>query len=220
MSSPAKNKTLKLTIRHCFLGGSPLASQLLSVQRIDVWRCIHCGCRSGENRKSEFFVKSSRISKHARFQQRSIAAAPVREQGFSVIEAMVGFLILGITITALCGGFSFGFNTIKLSQEEVRADQILVQKLESLRIYSWSKVTNTAYIPANFTNYYTTSNANYGVTYLGQMTVGPFSTAGGESYSSTLRQVTATVSWFSEGMTHTRTMSTLVSSSGLATYTP
>jgi len=131
---------------------------------------------------------------------------------------MVGFLILGITIAALCGGFSFGFNTIKLSQEEVRADQILVQKLEALRIYNWTNVT-AAYIPASFTNYYSTSNTVHGVTYNGAMIVSPFPSAV-ESYSNTLRQVTATVSWFSEGMTHTRTMSTLVSQRGLLTYKP
>jgi Tfp pilus assembly protein PilV len=142
------------------------------------------------------------------------------QSGFSVIEAMVGFLILGITISALFGGFSFGFNSIKLSQEEVRADQILVQKLESIRVYNWTNITST-YILPNFTAYYSTSNAVHGVTYNGSMSVTPFvPSATPESYSSTLRQVTATVSWFSEGMNHTRTMMTLVSSNGIATYQP
>lgn len=133
---------------------------------------------------------------------------------------MVGFLILGVIVAALCGGFSFGFNTIKLSQEEVRADQILVQKLEALRVCKFANVT-TAYIPTNFTAYYSTSNAAHGVTYNGTMTISPFvpSTAP-EAYSNTLRQVTASVSWFSEGMNHTRTMITLVSSNGISTYTP
>jgi hypothetical protein len=134
---------------------------------------------------------------------------------------MVGFLILGITVAALCGGFSFGFNSIKLSQEEVRADQILVQKLESLRIYDWTNVTSSSYIPTNFTAYYSTSNAVHGITYNGTMTVTPFvPSVSAESYSNTLRQVTATLSWFSEGMKHTRTMRTLVSQRGIATYRP
>ena len=137
------------------------------------------------------------------------------------MEAMVGFLILGITISALFGGFSFGFNTIKLSQEEVRADQILVQKLESLRVYNWTNVTTTGYIPSNFPAYYSTSNAVHGVTYNGTMSISPFvPSATPEAYSNTLRQVTATVSWFSEGMNHTRTMITLVSTNGIATFKP
>jgi hypothetical protein len=132
---------------------------------------------------------------------------------------MVGFLILGVTIAALCGGFSFGFNSIKLSQEEVRADQILVQKLESLRIYQFTNV-NSFYIPTNFTAYYSQSNAVHGVTYNGTIAISPFvpSLAAPEAYSNTLKQVTASISWFSGGMNHTRTMMTLVSTNGLSTF--
>ena len=157
-------------------------------------------------------------STRPRFPRWPGSAPAAREQGFSIIEAMVGFLVLGIVIAALCSGFSFGFNAIKLSQEDVRADQILVQKLDTLRIYDWSKITNN-FIPTNFTAYYSTSNAIHGVTYTGTVSVARFA-ATGESYSNTLRQVTATVSWFSEGQPHSRTMTTLVSQKGLLTYTP
>jgi Tfp pilus assembly protein PilV len=143
-----------------------------------------------------------------------------RQQGFSLVESMVGFLILGVTVAALCGGFSFGFNTIKLSQEEVRADQILVQKLESMRIYYFTNVTS-AYMGTNFPAYYSTSNAVHGVTYNGTISISPFvPSASPEAYSNTLKQVTVSVSWFSEGMNHTRTMMTLVSTNGISTFTP
>jgi hypothetical protein len=133
---------------------------------------------------------------------------------------MVGVVILGITIAALCGGFSLGFRTIKLSQEDVRADQILMQKLESVRVYNWSLITNN-YIPTNFTTSFSTATGSvHGVTYDGTITVAPFSSATGESYTNTLRQITASISWFSGGLTHTRTMMTLISQNGIQTYTP
>jgi Tfp pilus assembly protein PilV len=166
-------------------------------------------------------LKLSKISTHARLLPGTTPPPTARQSGFSVIEAMVGFLVLGITIAALFGGFSFGFNTIKLSQEEVRADQILVQKLESLRVYNWTNVIAPGYIPNSIPAYYSTSNAAHGVTYNVQISVTPFvPSATPESYSSSLRQVTASVSWFSEGMNHTRTMMTLVSSNGIATFQP
>ena len=135
---------------------------------------------------------------------------------------MVGFLILGVTVAALCGGFSFGFNTIKLSQEDVRADQILVQKLESLRVYYWSNIVNPNFIATNFTAYYSTSNAAHGVTYNGTMRISPFvpSASSPEGYSNTLKQITATVTWFSGGLSHTRTMMTLFSTNGISTFNP
>lgn len=131
----------------------------------------------------------------------------------------MGFFILGVTVAALCGGFSFGFNSIKLSQEEVRADQILVQKLESLRIYQFTNV-NSAYIPTNFTAYYSQSNAVHGITYNGTIAISPFvpSLVAPEAYSNTLKQVTASISWFSGGMNHTRTMMTLVSTNGICNF--
>jgi hypothetical protein len=134
---------------------------------------------------------------------------------------MVGFFLLGIVIAALFGGFSFGFNSIKISQEDVRADQILVQKLETVRMYQWTNIIN-GYIPTNLPPaYYSTSNSLHGATYNVTMSVSPFvPSATPEAYQSTLRQVTATVSWFSENMNHTRSMSTLVSSNGLMTYRP
>jgi len=132
---------------------------------------------------------------------------------------MIGAGILGITMAALYAAFSFGFTTIKLSQEEVRADQILVQKLETLRVYNWTQVTG-GYLPTNFPAYYS-SGATNGLSYSGFLSVTPFvPSATNESYSSSLRQVTASVSWPSGGITRTRTMTTLYSTNGLWTYKP
>jgi type II secretory pathway pseudopilin PulG len=165
-------------------------------------------------------LKLSKTSTHARFLP-GTAPRLARQSGFSIVEAMVGFFLLGVVTAALFGGFSFGFNSIKLSQEEVRADQILVQKLETLRVINFTNLIN-GFIPTNQPPaYYSTSNALHGVTYNVSMSVTPFvPSATPEAYSNTLRQVTATVSWFSENVNHTRTMTTLVSTNGIATFKP
>ena len=143
----------------------------------------------------------------------------IYQAGFTLVEAMIGAGILGITMAALYGAFSFGFTTIKLSQEEVRADQILVQKLETLRVYNWTQVTG-GYLVTNFTAYYS-SGATNGLSYSGLLSVTPFvPSATSESYSNTLRQVTASVSWPSGKVTRTRTMTTLYSTNGLWTFKP
>jgi len=148
-------------------------------------------------------------------------ATCAKERGaFTLIEVLVGVAILAVTTVSLYGAFSFGFSTIKLSQEEVRADQILVQKLETLRIYDWSNVTN-GYIPASFSTTFSTTGSETGVTYDGTVTVSPFvPTAANESYSNCLRQVTASVEWNSGGVLRTRSMTTLVSEYGIQNYKP
>jgi len=139
------------------------------------------------------------------------------EGAFTLVELMVGAGILALTMVALYGAFSFGFSTIKLSQEEVRADQILVQKLETLRVYNWTNIINN-YIPTNFTQWFSETG---GVNYDGSLSISPFvpSTAN-ETYSDTLRQVTVSVQWISGRVARTRSMTTLVSQYGIQTYKP
>jgi len=120
-------------------------------------------------------------------------------------------MVVGV---GLFGAFSFGFSTIKISQEDVRASQILLQKLETLRVYDWSKITNS-YFPTNFTVNYST---NGGVTYDGAIAIDPVPMA--ESYSNTLRQVTVSLYWVSTGVPRYRVVTTLVSQNGIQTYKP
>ncbi len=145
------------------------------------------------------------------------ASAQVQKGAFTLVEVVVGAGILALTIVTLYGAFSFGFSTIKVSQEDVRADQILVQKLETLRVYDWTNIVNN-YVLTNFTAYYST---NGGVTYDGSLSVTPFvATTANESYTDSLRQVTVSVDWISGGVPRTRSMTTLVSQYGIQTFKP
>ena len=121
--------------------------------------------------------------------------------------------LLLIVVLSLFGAFSFGFSTIKISQEDERASQILLQKLETLRVYDWSKITNS-YFPTNFTVSYSTN----GFTYDGAIEIDPVPMA--ESYSNRLRQVTVSLSWVSTGVPRYRVVTTLVSQNGIQTYKP
>ena len=123
-------------------------------------------------------------------------------------------VIVGQLVVSIYGGFSFGFSVIKLSQEDTRANQILLQKVETLRLYDWTKITN-GYFPTNFTAPFST---NGGITYQGTLAIAPAPMT--ESYSNTLRQVTASLSWVSTGVPRQRTVTTLVSENGIQTYKP
>ena len=122
--------------------------------------------------------------------------------------------LLLMVVLGLFGAFSFGFTTIKISQEDLRASQILLQKVETLRVYDWSKITNN-YFPTNFTANYST---NGGIVYDGQISINPVPAA--ESYSNSLRQVTVSLSWISTGVPRYRVVTTLVSQNGIETYKP
>lgn len=134
--------------------------------------------------------------------------------GFTLIEVLVSTALLTSMLVALYAAYSFGFGTIKLSQEDLRADQIMVQKLETLRMYDWSKITN-GYMPTNF---YASYSTNGGIGY--HVTISVTNAPIAETYSNTLRQVTVTLDWLSAGVKRNRSMTTLVSQNGLQTYKP
>ena len=51
---------------------------------------------------------------------------------FSLIEVMVGLAIVGVTFLALYGGMTYGFSSVRMSLENLRATQILVEKMETI----------------------------------------------------------------------------------------
>src|SRR5215472_13643241 len=89
---------------------------------------------------------------------------------YTLAEILVSVFVLAVMLTSLYAGFSSGFAIVKLSQENLRATQIMVQKLEDVRIYTWSQVTNSTFLKTNFTDYYNpsgTNNNTYGAVYSG-----------------------------------------------------
>jgi hypothetical protein len=138
----------------------------------------------------------------------------ISEQAHSLVENMVASALLGFILMALYGAFSFGFGTIKVSQEDLRAGQVLLQKLETIRVYDWNKITS-GYVPTNFTADFSSSG---GVIYNGTIEIDPVALT--QSYSNTLREVTVSLWWDSAGVTRRRSMTTLVSQNGIQTYKP
>ena len=139
--------------------------------------------------------------------------------GFTLLETLVAMTILTFVVVSLYAAFSFGFACINVAREDLRADQVLVQKLETLREYDWSSLTNGYVLTNSIAVFSSEGGIEYGVT----MSITPAPVT--ESYSNTLRQVTASVFWssggrFGSGVDHRRSMTTLVSQNGLQTYKP
>ena len=131
---------------------------------------------------------------------------------------MVAGALLAFIVVSLYAAFAFGFGLIKLAQENVRADQILVERMETLRAYNWSKISGGSYISTNFVVGFSGTNGAWrGVLYTGTVAVAP--PPSNESYTNSLRQVTVTLAWTS-GAPRTRSMTTFVSQYGVATYKP
>jgi type II secretory pathway pseudopilin PulG len=142
--------------------------------------------------------------------------------GFNLIEVMVSVWVIGLMIVSLYGGFSYAFSEIRLSRENLRATQILAERMEVVRLLNWDQVANLPnYIPTSFTAPFdpagsATSGPEAGLVYSGTVTVG--NTAITETYSNDLRIIRIQVTWTSGNVLRWRQMTTFVSQYGLQRY--
>jgi|SRR6266478_4051427 len=137
--------------------------------------------------------------------------------GFSLFEATLGMGIISAVAGAVFSGISTGTLTMRLSRENLRATQIMLEKVETIRLYSWDQVTNSAFIPATFSATYDPQGApNVGLTYTGTMTIA--SAPIGASYSGDMRMVTVHLSWQTSGIQQDREFSSYIARNGLQSY--
>ena len=134
------------------------------------------------------------------------------------MEVTIGMGVIGMTSIALFSGFTSGFFSMQLARENLRATQVMLEKTETLRLYTWDQVNSNGFIPRNFTNYYDphSTNGQSGAAYVGTMTITnvPFN----NGYSPDMRMVTVDVNWSTGSLPRTRTFTTYVSRNGLQTY--
>jgi len=71
-----------------------------------------------------------------------------------LIEVLVATAIIGVVFLCLYSGLAYGFTMIKFSRENQRATQILVEKMDTIRLYNWTQITDPNYVPRSFTNSY------------------------------------------------------------------
>lgn len=140
---------------------------------------------------------------------------------FTIVEVLLGCGVLVIMGISLYAGFTFGIQQVRSARENIRATQILEEKMELARLLNWNQVANLpGYIPTSFQEaYYSTSATNVptgGVVYYGTVLVTNAPVT--ETYSNDLRMIQVTVKWTNFNLPHTRTTSTFVSQYGMQNY--
>ncbi len=137
--------------------------------------------------------------------------------GFSLTEAVVGMGVVGVLFVSLYSGLTSGLSNVRMARENVRATQIMAEKLDTIRLYSWDKIVKLDGTPMEFkTAYNTSSNSSAGFTYAGIVTVMPAPVS--NTYKDNMRQVTVSLSWESGTLHRQRSMTTLITKNGMQNY--
>lgn len=123
---------------------------------------------------------------------------------------------MGIVFVALYTGMAQGFDSIRSSQENLRATQIILEKFEIIRMYNWEQLNTPGFVPATFTADFAPNESSPGVIYEGRLTIDNSGLP--EIYGADMRSVRIDLSWKSGSITRTRTFTTFVAKNGIQRY--
>jgi prepilin-type N-terminal cleavage/methylation domain-containing protein len=144
-----------------------------------------------------------------------------RLHAFTLAEVMVAVGIIAVTFVSLYAGITFCFGVATLERENLRATQIMLQRMEGIRLFNWNQLTNTTLNPATFEEQYFPGSGNVpasGIIYTGEVEVANVVLDPPASYSANLKQVIVTVRWASGNVPRVRSISTFVAKDGIQNY--
>ncbi len=139
-------------------------------------------------------------------------------KGTTLVEVLVTIFLLGVIAAGLMGSFAYGFFVMKLVRENQRATQIMLEKVETIRLYSWDQVLTPGFIPNSFNDVFDPQapEGQRGISYLGTVSVQPYPL--NTTYKDNMRQLVVTLSWTSGQITRNRKFSTFIAKDGLQNY--
>jgi hypothetical protein len=133
------------------------------------------------------------------------------------VEIMVAMAIIAISFVSLYAGITSGVQVIQLARENLRSTQILVEKMETIRIKSWEQITNGVDVPSTFTeSFYPQGISAKGITYFGTLKVERVELW--TNYDDEMRRITVQVTWTNHNVPRMREVQTYVSRNGMQNY--
>jgi Tfp pilus assembly protein PilV len=144
------------------------------------------------------------------------------ESGFNAIEFLVGTAVVMIVSVSLYAGIASTFTTMGSARDRLRATQILLERVEGLRLYRWEdQLGNTALMPLSFTNYYyefAADTESKGIPYIGTVTITDADLSPSATYTDLMRKIVVSVSWISSGISNYNSLTTYASRDGIQNY--
>lgn len=128
--------------------------------------------------------------------------------GFTLIETSIAAMILGLVLVSVLAITSQCYRYLADIRLTARSSQVLQQKMEDIRLLSWSQVQA---LPAGFTDPHDTAGI-----FAGTIALAAFDSYDG---ATTVSKVTLTVTWTNQsGQVRANKLTSYVSNGGLNKY--
>ena len=155
-------------------------------------------------------------------------ASPRDNTGAAMIEVIVSLGLVALVLTSLYAGVTMSFFTIDASRQDLRATQILLERMEGIRLFNWNQLVYSNMIPATFTNYYyplASGNESKGITYVGNMTITNATLNPSATYQTNMQAIIVDVFWtnyhgygLTKKIVSHRSMTTYSTDTGMQNY--
>ena len=137
---------------------------------------------------------------------------------------MVAVAMGAVMLTALYAGITFGFSTVKIEREDLRATQIMVEQMETLRLTPYANLqnfsTNVYFDPSGSTN--GSGGALYTISITtatpAKSDLAPPGMPAVVYYNTSMLRITATASWTNNNIARTRSLVTYAARNGVQAY--
>lgn len=148
-------------------------------------------------------------------------------RGYCFAEVLISTAILGFVGTSLYTAFAFGFYVVQSTRLDLRATQILVQKVEGIRLLNWTQLLDTnQYLLPTFVEAYDPAglaNSCAGTIYAGKISSRiPTAAEVPDAYRTNMRTITVSIYWTNyngaKPIPQMRQMQTRVARSGMQNY--
>ena len=144
-----------------------------------------------------------------------IKTASGRARGFTIVEVVMSICILGISAAGLMSSFQYAFLSIKMTRENQRATQVMLERAEAIRCFNWDHLGDVPHQTSDYYNPATQSSPVYTV----YTDISPFNPGGtAPSYAGNMKQMTIAVTWKTGGIERARTNITYIAKDGVQNY--
>lgn len=149
------------------------------------------------------------------------------QAGGTIMEAIFSVAIAGVFFTSLFAGVSQGMLAVQAVREDLRATQIITEKFETIRLYSWDQINTPGFIPDYFAEPFLPNTpmgqaeggdpeVQNSFIFQGTMTIS--NPPASVTYVNEMKQVTVEVIWQSSSRWRTNSATSMISRYGLQNY--
>src|SRR5947209_8295222 len=73
-----------------------------------------------------------------------------RRSAFSLLDVVFSMALVTFLFVSLYAGIANGLALVNVTRENLRANQIILEKMETIRLYTWDQINSNGFLASTF----------------------------------------------------------------------